>query len=75
MCGGRAKVTLHGADMTPAGRFLWALRQASCPEKRGTLAPGMSEEITVEFTPQQWRYYYDCVRIHCEVRGRRQDVR
>ncbi|KAG2494686.1 hypothetical protein HYH03_007202 [Edaphochlamys debaryana] len=40
--------------------------KATCPTKKGLLAPGMSEEIEVEFAPQQYRYYYDCVRVHCE---------
>lgn len=31
--------------------------------KRGMLAPGMSEVLLVQFTPPEWRYYYDCVRI------------
>ncbi|KAG2423826.1 hypothetical protein HXX76_014986 [Chlamydomonas incerta] len=40
--------------------------KATCPAKKGLLAPGMTEEVTVEFCPTQYRYYYDCVRVHCE---------
>ncbi|PNH08744.1 Primary ciliary dyskinesia protein 1 [Tetrabaena socialis] len=40
--------------------------KATCANKKGLLAPGMSEEVVVEFCPQQYRYYYDCVRVHCE---------
>ena len=32
--------------------------------KKGIIAPGMAEEIVIEFQPTEWRYYYDCVRIH-----------
>lgn len=35
-------------------------------EKRGLMAPGMSEVITIEFCPTETRYFYDCVRIHNE---------
>eukprot|EP00741_Cyanophora_paradoxa_P023818 tig00021623_g23007.t1 len=34
--------------------------------KKGHLAPGMGEDIEVEFTPDEWRYYYDSVRVHAE---------
>lgn len=34
-------------------------------EKKGLLAPGMSEEVTVTFTPHEWRYYHDSVKISC----------
>jgi hypothetical protein len=34
-------------------------------DKKGLLAPGMSEDITVTFTPHEWRYYYDTVKIFC----------
>jgi hypothetical protein len=35
-------------------------------EKKGMLAMGMAERITIEFTPTEWRYYYDCVRVHTD---------
>jgi len=34
-------------------------------DKKGLLAPGMSEEIQVDFSPTGWRYYYDTVKIFC----------
>lgn len=34
--------------------------------KKGLIPPGLSEEIEIEFKPSEWRYYYDCIRIHTE---------
>jgi len=34
-------------------------------DKKGLLAPGMSDDITITFTPHEWRYYYDTVKIFC----------
>jgi hypothetical protein len=43
--------------------------QARCDDKKGLLAPGMCEVIELEFCPQGYQYYTDCVRIHSEVDG------
>eukprot|EP00927_Polykrikos_kofoidii_P038239 TRINITY_DN32553_c0_g1_i1.p1 TRINITY_DN32553_c0_g1~~TRINITY_DN32553_c0_g1_i1.p1 ORF type:complete len:867 (-),score=193.80 TRINITY_DN32553_c0_g1_i1:38-2557(-) len=38
-------------------------------DKKGLLAPGMGEEITVVFEPHEWRYYFDTVKIFCGELG------
>lgn len=35
-------------------------------DRKGVVAPGMSEDITVEFLPTEWKYYYDCIRVSCD---------
>ena len=35
-------------------------------DKKGAIAPGMSEDVTIQFRPTEWRYYYDCLRLHSE---------
>ena len=33
----------------------------------GVLAPGMSQKVTIRFRPREYKYHYDCVRVHGDV--------
>lgn len=41
--------------------------QVTHQRKPGSIAPGLSEQLIVEFTGQQLRYHYDCIRVQTEV--------
>jgi hypothetical protein len=35
--------------------------------KSGVLAPGMSQKVTIKFRAQEYKYYYDSLRIQGDI--------
>ena len=53
----------HRVHVVPPGTPFF---KSHVDKKHGVIAPGMCLDVAVEFCPKEWRYYYDCIRVHSE---------
>lgn len=60
LCNASAEVQI--AHILPPESQFFAIKYT----KHGRFLPGTILEISVQFMPDKWRYYYDCIRIHCK---------
>lgn len=43
----------------------------SYSKRHGWLVPGLALDVTISFKPSDWKYYSDCIRIHCQASMRK----